>query len=83
MMSTDAPMHMRIADAARMVELRAEQMKSAAMCRDAGDIDQLDWDGYAARYSAAVRELQALRYHVLNGQTALAETKRGATWVQR
>lgn len=82
-MSTEITMHDRIAEAKRVVDLRTAQMVTAAMYRDAGDIDQLDWDCYAARYAAAVRELQALQYHVLNARDSVAETKRGATWVQR
>lgn len=81
-MSTDIHMSERIADAERVVQLRSMQMTMAAMYRDAGDIDQDDWDGYAARYAAAVRELQALKYQTMAGRNALAETNRGETWVQ-
>lgn len=72
----------QIAEAKRIVDLRCSQMVMAAMYRDAGDIDSEDWDGYAARYAAAVRELQALQYFVLNNQQSLTETRRGPTWVQ-
>ena len=81
-MSTDIHIADRIADAERVVQLRSMQMTMAAMYRDAGDIDQDDWDGYAARYAAAVRELQALKYQTMAGRNALAETNRGETWVQ-
>lgn len=81
-MSTDIHMTERIEDAERVVQLRSMQMTMAAMYRDAGDIDQDDWDGYAARYAAAVRELQALKYQTMAGRNALAETNRGETWVQ-
>lgn len=79
----EVSMHERISEAKRVVDLRCAQMTMAALYRDAGDIDQIEWDCYAARYAAAVRELQALQYHVLNATQAMAETKRGATWVQR
>lgn len=66
----------------RIIKLRAQQMESAAMCRDAGEIDSLDWDGYAARYAAAVREYRVLQHlHVIK-QPSVAETKRGETWAQ-
>lgn len=81
-MSTDIHIADRIADAERVVQLRSMQMTMAAMYRDAGDIDSEEWDGYAARYAAAVRELQALKYQTMAGRNALAETNRGETWVQ-
>jgi hypothetical protein len=81
-MSTDITMAQKIAEAERMVQLRSMQMTMAAMYRDAGDIDQDDWDGYAARYAASVRELQVLQYQTMAGREALAETTRGETWVQ-
>ncbi len=81
-MSTDIHVANRIVDAERAVQLRSMQMTMAAMYRDAGDIDQDDWDGYAARYAAAVRELQSLKYQTMAGSNALTETNRGETWVQ-
>ena len=81
-MSTELEMPKKIEEARRLVGLRQAQMTMAAMHRDAGDIDSEDWDGYAARYAAAVRELQALQYFVLNRNQSLAETMRGPTWVQ-
>lgn len=81
-MSTELDMPKQIEEAKRVVSLRQAQMTMAAMYRDAGDIDSEDWDGYAARYAAAVRELQALQYFVLNNQQTMAETMRGPTWVQ-
>lgn len=69
-------------EALRIVKLRAEQMASAALCRDAGDIDSEDWDGYAARYAAAVRELRVLQHIRATHRAAMAETRQGATWVQ-
>ncbi len=81
-MSTDEFLPDQIIEAKRIVALRQAQMVMAAMYRDAGEIDSEDWDGYAARYAAAVRELQALQYFVLNRNQSLAETLRGPTWVQ-
>ncbi len=81
-MFTEPTMHAQIEQANRTVQLRAMQLTMAAMYRDAGDIDSEEWDGYAARYAASVRELQALQYAVMNNNTALAETQRGGTWVQ-
>ena len=75
-------LHTQIEQADRTVQLRAMQLTMAAMYRDAGDIDSEEWDGYAARYAAAVRELQALQYAVMNNNAAMAETDRGGTWVQ-
>lgn len=69
-------------EALRIVKLRAEQMASAALCRDAGDIDGEDWDGYAARYAAAVREYRVLQHIQTTQRPAMAETRRGETWVQ-
>ena len=71
-----------IDEANRIVKLRAEQMAAAALCRDAGDIDAEDWDGYAARYSAAVRELRVLQHVRFTQRPALAETRHGETWVR-
>ena len=82
MASENKLMQAKIEDAHRTVNLRAMQLTMAAMYRDAGDIDSEDWDGYAARYAAAVRELQALQYSVMNNNAAMAETGRGETWVQ-
>ncbi len=81
-MSADKHMTVQIAEAERLMQLRGMQLTMAAMYRDAGDIDQDDWDGYAARYAAAVRELQALKYQTMAGRDALGETTRGETWVQ-
>lgn len=66
----------------RIIKLRSQQMESAALCRDAGEIDSLDWDGYAARYAAAVREYRVLQHLHGMKQPALTETRRGGTWVQ-
>jgi len=82
-MSTDVPLHERIEDAKRVVELRKMQMLMGALHRDASEIDREDWDGFAFRYAAAVRELQALQHYVMNASSTLAETKRGGTWVQK
>ena len=81
-MFTEPTMHAQIEQANRTVQLRAMQLTMAAMYRDAGDIDSEEWDGYAVRYAASVRELQALQYAVMNNNTAMAETQRGGTWVQ-
>lgn len=81
-MSPESDTKNLIQEALRVVKLRAEQMASAALCRDAGDIDSEDWDGFAARYAAAVRELRVLQHIRMTEQPALAETKRGRTWVQ-
>lgn len=83
MTSTSMDLDTRIADAKRTVSLREMQMQSAALARDAGEIDQNEWDGYAARYAAAVKEWRALQYHRAAFQPALTETARGETWVQR
>lgn len=83
MNSTNLTLEQRIADANRTVKLREAQMLAAALARDEGDIAQDDWDGFAARYAAAVREWRALQYHHMANKPALAETGRGGTWVQR
>lgn len=69
-------------EALRIVKLRAEQMASAALCRDAGELDGEEWDGYAARYAAAVREYRVLQHIRSTQQPALVETRHGGTWVQ-
>lgn len=81
-MLAELTLEQRIADAMRVVNLREEQMRAAALSRDVGEIDQDEWDGFAARYAASVREWQALRYHHLHNTPAIAETHRGATWVR-
>ena len=80
---TELPLKERIEDAKRIVELHSRQMQAAALSRDEGDISQDEWDGFAARYAAAVRELRALQYHKTVNQPAIAETVRGGTWVQK
>ena len=81
MTSTNA-LQQRIADAKRTVELRAMQMQAAALSRDEGEIDQNEWDGFAARYAAAVKEWRAFQYHKATFQPAMAETSRGETWAR-
>lgn len=81
-MTTETEAKALIEEALRVVKLRAEQMAAAALSRDAGDIDSEDWDGYAARYSAAVRELRILQHVRMTQRPSLAETRHGATWVQ-
>jgi len=66
----------------RIVRLRAQQLEAAALSRDAGEIASEEWDGYAARYAAAVREYRIMQQVKINEQPALAETRRGETWVQ-
>ncbi len=73
----------RVVEAKRIVQLREQQMHSAAMSRDAGEIDSLDWDGFAARYAAAVREWQVLQHIKMTQQPAMTETLRSSTWVQK
>lgn len=83
MNSIEMTLEQRIADAKRTVKLREAQMVSAALSRDEGEIDQGEWDGFAARYAASVREWRALQHYTLNSKPAIAETVRGTTWVQR
>lgn len=66
----------------RIVKLRSQQMEAAALCRDSGEIAGDEWDGYAARYAAAVRELRVLQHLKATQQPAMAETRHGETWVQ-
>lgn len=66
----------------RIVKLRAQQLEAAALCRDAGEIKSEDWDGYAARYAAAVREYRIMQQVKINEQPSMAETRHGGTWVQ-
>lgn len=66
----------------RVVLLRAQQMEAAALSRDAGEIDSEDWDGYAARYAAAVREYRTAQHFHIAQRPALAETRHGGTWVR-
>lgn len=82
-MATELSLPERIEEAKRVVDLRKMQMLMAALHRDAADIDREDWDGFATRYASSVRELQAIQHYVLNSNSAVAETKRGSTWVQR
>lgn len=72
----------KVQDARRMAALRKEQLCSAALSRNAGEIDANEWDGFAARYAAAVREWQVLTHIALANKPALTETRRGETWVQ-
>lgn len=81
-MSTERTTEQMLDEMRRMVKLRAAQMESAALCRDAGDIDSEDWDGYAARYAAAVREFRVLQHVRMREREAIVETRRGETWVQ-
>lgn len=80
---SDMSMEQHIAEAKRIVQLRQQQMHAAAMSRDCGEIDQMEWDGFAARYAAAVREWQVLQHHKHIMQPAMAETFRSSTWVQK
>lgn len=82
-MPSEPTLHERLAEAKRVIKLRAEQMSSAAMCRDAGEINQDEWDGFAARYASAVREYRVLQHIEMAERPVLAETRRGATWVQQ
>lgn len=82
MTSTDLPIDLRVQDAKRAVELRAMQMQAAALARDEGDIGQDEWDGFAARYAAAVKEWRALQFYRAVHRPAVAETTRGETWVR-
>lgn len=66
----------------RVVKLRAQQLEAAALSRDAGEIDSEDWDGYAARYAAAVREYRVVQHLRGINTPAMAQTKRDTTWVQ-
>lgn len=66
----------------RVMQLRAQQMEAAALCRDAGELDSEAWDGFAARYAAAVREYRVLQHLKGFQQPAMAYTKQGTTWVQ-
>ena len=81
-MSTSLTTEQSLIEAMRLVKLRQEQLHSAALSRDCGDIDGEDWDGFAARYAAAVREWRVLQHIQMAEQPAVAETKRGGTWVQ-
>lgn len=72
----------KLTSALRIVKLRQEQMHAAALSRNAGEIDNAEWDGYAARYAAAVREWWAWQHYALQHRPALAETSSGSTYVQ-
>lgn len=71
----------QLREAMRVVKLREEQMRSAALCRSSGDIGSLDWDEYAARYAAAVREWWYWQQYMLQHRIPLAQTDRGPTFV--
>ena len=72
----------KVQESRRMAALRKEQLCSAALARNAGEIDADEWDGFAARYAAAVREWQVLTHMAMASRPALTETTRGETWVQ-
>lgn len=76
-----ADLESKLANAMRLVKLREEQMRAAALSRNAGEIDTAEWDGYAVRYAAAVREWWAWQHHTLQSREALAETHSGSTYV--
>lgn len=66
----------------RVLELRELQLRSAALARDAGEIDDEKLSEYAIRYAAACREWMVVK-HIKGYETpALTETARGETWVQ-
>lgn len=71
----------KLSEARRIVQLREEQMRAAALSRNAGDICSLDWDGYAARYAAAVREWWVWQQYMLEQRLPMAETQRDRTFV--
>lgn len=72
----------RIREARRICNVRQMQMQAAALSRNAGEIDSDEWDGYAARYAAAVREWQVLQQIDINNTEPIVQTGRGETWVQ-
>jgi hypothetical protein len=82
MTSTELTLEQRVVEAKRVVDLRELQMQAAALAREEGEIDLSEWDAYAARYAAAVKEWRALQFHKAINRPAVAETTRGATWVQ-
>lgn len=69
-------------EAKRVLELRELQLRSAALSRDAGDINEDELSSYASRYAAAVREWMVVKQVQIYNAPALAETTRGETWVQ-
>lgn len=69
-------------EAMRTVKLREEQLRSAALTRSAGEIGTDEFDAFAIRYAAAVREWHVWQAHALQHRTVLAETYRGATFIQ-
>lgn len=71
----------RLSSALRVVKLREEQMRSAALCRNSGEIDSVEWDGFAARYASAVREWWTWQHYALQQRPALAETSVGTTYI--
>lgn len=76
-------MESREIETKRILELRELQLRSAALSRDAGDIDADQLSEYAVRYAAAVREWMAIKHYRLYETPALAETVRGETWVHQ
>ena len=79
---TEQPIEKRVQDARRVVLLMQERLLAAALSRDAGEIDQDELDGFAARYAAATREWRVLQHIMLASKPAITETARGETWVQ-
>lgn len=75
-------MEKREQETKRVLELRELQLRSAALSRDAGEIDAETLSGYASRYAAAVREWMVVKHVQAYQMPALAETARGETWVQ-
>lgn len=71
----------KLRESLRIVKLREEQMRSAALSRNAGDISTIDWDEYAFRYAAAVREWWVWQQYMLEHRIPLAQTDRGPTFV--
>lgn len=80
---TDLTLEQQLQEARRIVMLRQEQLHSAALSFDAGEIDQESWHGFAARYAAATREWRVLQHVMLAQRPAITETTRGETWVQQ
>lgn len=72
----------QITDAKRQISLRLLQLQSAAITRGFGEIDADELDGFAARYAAAVRELNVLHQFQTQTRNALSESYRGKTWIQ-
>lgn len=72
----------KVQEARRVVLLRQEQLHSAALSFDAGEIDSEEFHGFAARYAAATRDWRVLQHIMLVNRPAITETTRGETWVQ-